>query len=213
MSDSGHFRDHPRDEQPLYDYGTKLSDSSREKRKTTFWRVVATFSFTITVVVVLGAGVSFYQGWLVVRTLSPAPTPVVRLPLPVATPTPAPVVSLNLKLTCEQCQQPGVAAALTSATTDVQGDITFVVNFTNQTNQAVDMKVDTIKLLDQDGTAFSLVSNDPYAAAAAGQTLPITIVFNLQPQAGTQYIFSIVVEEADVFANFYQSPSFSLTQA
>ena len=85
------------------------------------------------------------------------------------------------------------------------------MTFTNHTGSAVNMKVDTIKLLDQDGNLIPILSSDPYVGVSVGQTIPTIINFRLTPQPGTKYTFSIVMEEANMFANFYQSPPFSFT--
>jgi hypothetical protein len=119
--------------------------------------------------------------------------------------------TLNLQLACQNCGEPGVAASIISYSTDPPGSTSLTGTFTNHTNSAVNLKVDTIKLLDQNGNLIPVLSSDPYVGIAAGQTIPTTINFSLMPQRGTKYTFSIVMEEADVFTNFYQSPAFSFT--
>lgn len=119
--------------------------------------------------------------------------------------------TLNLQLTCPDCREPGVAASIISYSTDPSGSTSLTVTYTNHTNSAVNLKVDTIKLLDQIGNLIPVLSSDPYVGIAAGQTVPTTINFSLMPQRDTKYTFSIVMEEADVFTNFYQSPAFSFT--
>jgi hypothetical protein len=119
--------------------------------------------------------------------------------------------TIHLQLNCQHCEQPGVVAFIKSYSSDPTGSTSLTVTFTNQTNSAVDMKVDTIKLLYQNGNLVPILSSDPYVGVSAGQTVSTTISFRLTPQPGTKYTFSIIMEEADVFTNFYQSPTFSFS--
>jgi hypothetical protein len=116
-----------------------------------------------------------------------------------------------VQLPCQQCQEPGVVASIKSYTVNANGTTSVTVVFTDHTGKAVDMKVDTIKLLDQSGNPVSIQSSDPYVGVPAGQTSPTTIIFQFTPSAGMKYTLSMVMEEADVFANFYQSAAFSFS--
>jgi len=146
------------------------------------------------------------------QSIPPKATPIARPPTPTPSPSPpSSTLTMNLQLICQHCEQPGVVAFIKSYSSDPTGSTSLTVTFTNQTNSAVDMKVDTIKLLDQNGNLVPVLSSDPYVGVSAGQTIPTIINFRLTPQPGTKYTFSIVMEEANVFANFYQSPAFSFS--
>jgi len=133
---------------------------------------------------------------------------------PTSDPTQVPPVvnTLNSQLICQHCEEANVIAFIKSYVTDTLGYTSLTLLFINHTSQAVDMKVDTIKLLDQKDNPIPVHSNDPYVPVGVGQTTPTTVVFQLVPQSASKYMLSIVMEEANVFANFYQSTPLILSQ-
>lgn len=139
------------------------------------------------------------------------PTPPIT---PTADPTQAPprINELNVQLGCQRCEEPNVIALIKSYSIDSLGYTSLTILFTNHTSNAVNMKVDTIKMIDQSGNSIPLHSSDSYVPIAAGQTTPMSAVFQSFPQQGSKYTFSIVVEEANAFANFYQSIPLTFTQ-
>lgn len=196
--------------EPLYDYS---AEEQRSRNKVSF-RLAITVSITIIVPLSLLA-------FLLGRYTAPqnTPGPVVKVQqLSQITPSPAPtqatpmVNSLNTQLVCQHCEEPNVIAFIKSYSTDALGYTSFTLSFTNHTSQAVDMKVDTIKMIDQNGNSIPVHSSDPYVPVAAGQTTPTSVVLQFIPQQGSMYTLSIVMEEANVFANFYQSTSLNLSR-
>src|SRR3989442_530647 len=63
-----------------------------------------------------------------------------------STPT---TTSKNLMLSCIRCEEPKVLASFESYLIDPGGTTTFTLKFTNNTTNGVNMKVNIIKLLDQ----------------------------------------------------------------
>jgi len=168
--------------------------------------LVIAVALSVTVIVLLNRPTTFVS-----QNIPPTVTPPTT-PTPTPSPTPqSRIGTINLQLICQHCEKPGVVAFIKSYSIDPTGSTSLTVTFTNHTNSAVDMKVDTIKLLDQNGTLTPILSSDPYVGVSVEQTIPTIINFHLTPQPGTKYTFSIVMEEADVFTNFYQSPAFSLS--
>jgi len=196
--------------EPSYDYQV-LERGSRKK---------ISFTLAITVSITILIPFSFVAFLLGRYTASPNPSvtaiKVQQTPQITSTPDPTqapPVINaLNMQLACQHCEETNVLAFIKSYSTDALGYTSFTLLFTNHTSNAVDMKVDTIKMIDQSGNSIPLHSSDPYVPVAAGQTTPMSVVLQFIPQQGSKYTFSIVVEEANVFANFYQSTPVALSQ-
>ena len=206
----------------LYEEGDKLEPirdhrPPKRPRRREFW-IAATIVLLVVIVIALSGTVVVLlnrQTTSTSQNIPPTATPTVTSSAtPTPTPSPLPpsrIGTINLQLICQHCEQPGVVAFIKSYSIDPTGSTSLTVTFTNQTNSAVDMKVDTIELLDQNGNLVPILSSDPYVRVSVGQTVPTIINFRLTPQPGTKYTFSIVMEEANVFANFYQSPAFSFS--
>jgi hypothetical protein len=202
----------------LYEEGDKLEPIRGHRppegtRRRGFWiaativLLVIVIALSSTIVVLLSR-----QPTSTSQNIPPTATPPIPTPSPSPSPSPpSSTLTINLQLNCQHCEQPGVVAFIKNYSSDPTGSTSLTVTFTNHTNSAVDMKVDTIKLLDQNGNLAPILSSDPYVGVSVGQTVPTIINFRLTPQPGTKYTFSIVMEEANVFANFYQSPAFSFS--
>jgi hypothetical protein len=129
---------------------------------------------------------------------------------PTLSPTAVPttVVNINLPLPCQNCQQQNVFVVLSSYSLDPNGAVLTLL-ITNKTNTALNMKVDSVKLLDPNSKP-SNVSYDAYIAAIPGASTPSTLHSDLVPVSGTKYTLAIVLEQANAFSNFYQSKPFPL---
>lgn len=199
--------------EPQYDYDPRERPHHPEK----FWRGVSIV--LVFIVVILAGGVGFLVGnvhsIITQSTPTPLATPTQTASQPTAiikttqvTPIPR---TLNLKMICQHCEELNVIAYIQSYTINQGGTTSLTLIFIDQSSSAVDMKVDTIRLLEavQSNLLVPVRNSDSYVPVAVGQTVPTTINFDLSPQPGIKYTLSIVMEEANVFTNFYESPPFS----
>ncbi len=187
-------------------------DLERSRRISISVKLAISISISILIIIPL----SYLLGRFTASPNLPAtvvPVPPTQQITPTADPTQAPpsINPLNMPLACQRCEEPKVVAFIKSYSTDSLGDTSLTILFTNRTSNAVDMKVDTIKMIDQSGNSIPLHSSDPYVPITAGQTTPMLAVLQFIPQPGSKYTFSIVVEEANAFTNFYQSIPLTLT--
>jgi hypothetical protein len=209
---SGQFNERRDNLQPESSYGYPYVE--RSSRKKISIRLAITLYITIAIPLSFGV-------FVIGRYTAPQNTPVPDIKAqatpqitPTTNPTQVPPVvnPLNMQLVCQRCEEPNVIAFIKSYSTDALGYTSFTLLFTNNTSKAINMKVDTVKMIDQSGNSIPLHSSDPYVPDAAGQSTPTTVVFQLVPQSGSKYTLSIVVEEANVFANFYESTPLNLSQ-
>lgn len=185
-------------------YGYQVEKRSR--RINLSFKLAITISFSILIIIPF----SFLLGRYTASPNLPAtvvPVQPTEQITPTADPTQVPptVNALNVPLACQRCEEPKVVALIKSYSTDSLGYTSLIILFTNHTSNAVNMKVDTIKMIDQSGNSIPLHSSDPYVPIAVGQITPMSAVLQFIPQQGSKYTFSIVVEEANAFTNFYQS--------
>jgi transcriptional regulator with XRE-family HTH domain len=110
---------------------------------------------------------------------------------------------VDLPVHCGDCERPEIAGILEAMVIDPSGDCTtFYFRFNNRTAEDAGLKCESFSLTDPDGN-FSLGRSVGSFLLAAGQSIPLSVVFDWIPQRKLVYTLTIVLTRPDRWRNTY----------
>lgn len=118
--------------------------------------------------------------------------------------------SVDLSVHCGDCEQPGITGILETMVIDPSRDCTtFYFRFTNRTAEDAGLKFDSLSLTAPNGDFFLGRSVGSFLLGA-GQSIPLSVVFDWIPQRKTVYRLNVVLIRPDRWRNTYRPISLTV---
>lgn len=118
--------------------------------------------------------------------------------------------SVDLPVHCGDCEQPGITGMLETMVIDPRRDCTtFYFRFTNRTAEDAGLKFDSLSLIAPNGDFFLGRSVGSFLLGA-GQSIPLSAVFDWIPQRKAVYRLNVVLIRPNRWRNTYRPISLTV---